>query len=412
MNIEITPKKTDGVERLLEVRVPVETIREAEDRAATRYASQARLPGFRPGKAPAAMVRKRFAQAIRQDALESLVQDAYKEVIEREKLQPIAQPHVHDLKFEEGEPLTFELHVEVRPELNIEKTSGFTITRQATEVTDAMVQEQLDQLRDQRATWTPVEDKPMSGDQVTVQLATADENGEMPAGQEYRLTLGGGQAIPGIEELITEAAPGETVERTVRWPDDFPDEEQRGQTKPVRVTVTEVKRKSAPVLDDAFAREVGDFDSIDALTTAVRTDFERHVTREADSGVRQQLIDAIIEANPFDVPSTWVNELVDAYAKAYQIPDEQREAFGTEFRDMAERQVRRDMVIDAIAEKQGLLASEADIDGKVAEVAAERQQEPGAVYASLQKAGRLREIERSITEDKVFKYLTEQNTVA
>jgi len=412
MNIEITPKKADGVERLLEVRVPVETIREAEEKAATRYASQARLPGFRPGKAPAAMVRKRFAQAIRQDALESLVQDAYKEVIEREKLQPIAQPHVHDLKFEEGQPLTFELHVEVRPELNIEKTSGFTVTRQPTEVTDAMVQEQLEQLRDQRATWTPVEDKPMAGDQVTVQLATADENGDIPAGQEYRLTLGGGQAIPGIEELITEAAPGQTVERAVRWPDDFPDEEQRGQTKPVRVTVTEVKRKSSPVLDDAFAREVGDFDSLDALTTAVKADFERHVTREADSGVRQQLVDAVIEANPFDVPSTWVNELVDAYAKAYQIPEEQRGAFAGEFREMAERQVRRDMVIDAIAEKQSLHASEADIDDKVAEVAAQQKQEPGAVYASLQKAGRLREIERSITEDKVFKYLTEQNTVA
>jgi trigger factor len=176
--------------------------------------------------------------------------------------------------------------------------------------------------------------------------------------------------------------------------------------------VTEVKRKSAPVLDDAFAREVGDFDSIDALTAAVKADFERHVTREADSGVRQQLIDAIIEANPFSVPSTWVNELVEAYAKAYQIPEEQRGAFAGEFREMAERQVRRDMVIDAIAEKQSLHASEAEIDEKVAEVAAERKQEPGAVYASLQKAGRLREIERSITEDKVFKYLTEQNTVA
>ncbi len=412
MNIEITPKKTDGVERLLGVTVPVETVREAEEKAARRYASQARLPGFRPGKAPAAMIRKRFAQAIRQDALEALVQDAYKEVLEREKLQPIAQPHVHDLKFDEGEPLTFELHVEVRPELSFERVSGFTVTREAPTVTDEMVQEQLDALRDQRATWAPVDDKPMSGDQVTVQLATADENGEMPAGQEYNLTLGGEQAIPGIEELIMEAGPGQTVERAVKWPDDFPDEAQRGQTKPVRVTVTDVKRKTAPVLDDAFAREVGDFDSIDALTTAVKADFERHVEREADAGVRQQLVDAVIEANPFEVPPTWVTELTNAYAQAYQIPEEQRGDFAGQFREMAERQVRRDMVIDTIAEKQGLAASEVEVDERVASVATERGEDVGQVYAQLQKAGRLREIERSITEDKVFKYLTEQNTVA
>jgi trigger factor len=300
----------------------------------------------------------------------------------------------------------------VRTELNFERVSGFTVTREAPTVTDEMVQEQIDALRDQRATWAPVDDKPMAGDQVTVQLATADENGEMPAGQEYNLTLGGGQAIAGIEELIMEAGPGQTVERTVKWPEDFPDEAQRGQTKPVRVTVTDVKRKTAPVLDDAFAREVGDFDSIDALTAAVKTDFERHVEREADAGVRQQLVDAVIEANPFDVPPTWVTELTNAYAQAYQIPEEQRGEFAGQFREMAERQVRRDMVIDTIAEKQGLLASEAEVDERVGALAAERGADVGQVYAQLQKAGRLREIERSITEDKVFKYLTEQNTVA
>ena len=101
--------------------------------------------------------------------------------------------------------------------------------------------------------------------------------------------LGGGQAIPGVEELIMELKPGETTERAVRWPDDFPDEAQRGKTKPVRVTLLDVKRKSLPALDDAFAREVGDFDSLDALHATVRKDLEEHATREADAGVRQQL---------------------------------------------------------------------------------------------------------------------------
>src|ERR1051325_8482460 len=119
MNIEITPKKSEGLERLIEVRVPVETVRAAEDKAARRYASSVRLPGFRPGKAPAAMVRKKFAEQIRQEALESLVQDSYKKVVKKKALKVASQPHVHDLTFEEGKPLTFELHLELRPTIEL-----------------------------------------------------------------------------------------------------------------------------------------------------------------------------------------------------------------------------------------------------------------------------------------------------
>jgi len=411
MNIEITPKKTDGVERLLQISVPVEAVRDAEDKAARRYASRVRLPGFRPGKAPAAMIKKRFADAIRQETLESLVQEAYKEVVEREQLKLASQPHVHDVKFAENEPLTFELHFEVRPEIELARTQGFRVQRNERHVTDEQVREQIEQVREQRATWTPVEDRPAPGDMVTVVLATADETGEMPEGKQYPLVLGTGQAIPGIEELIMEARPGQTVERPVKWPDDFPDESQRSKTKTVRVTLQDVKRKTLPELDDAFAREVGDFDSIDALRKAVRDDLEANAERETESEVRQRLLDDIIGANQFDVPPSWVNQLVDAYANAYQIPEGERERFATEFRPMAERQVRRDLVIDTVAERERLTATEADLDDRIAETAAKRGADPGQLYASLQKAGRLKELERSITEDKVFKWLLERNTV-
>ena len=321
MNIEITPKKTDGVERLLQISVPVETVRDAEDKAARRYATRVRLPGFRPGKAPPAMVKKKFADAIRQETLESLVQEAYKEVVEREQLKLASQPHVHDVKFGENEPLTFELHLEVRPEIALSRTQGFRVQRTERHVTDEQVREQVDQVREQRATWTPVEDRPAPGDMVTVVLATADETGAMPEGKQYPLVLGAGQAIPDIEELIMEAQPGQTVERPVKWPDDFPDESQRSTTKKVRVTVQDVKRKTLPELDDAFAREVGDFDSIDALRKAVRDDLEANAQRETESEVRQRLLDDIIGANQFDIPPSWVAQLVDAYANAYQIPE-------------------------------------------------------------------------------------------
>jgi trigger factor len=358
------------------------------------------------------MVRKRFKDAIRQQVLETLVQEAFKEVVEREKLDVAAQPHVHDVKFEDDKPLTFELHLEVRPKVKLTRTEGFRVARGSGAVTDEQVAEQLETLRDQKATWAPVEEQPREGDMVKVLLSTPESDGdEMPEGSPYNLVLGSGQAIPGIEELVMELTPGQTKERVVKWPEDFPDESQRGQSKNVRVTLEEVKRKSAPGLDDEFAREVGDFDGLAALQAAVRRDLEEHATRDADAAVRSALLDQIAEANPFDVPPSWVNRMIDAYMRAYQIPDEQRRQFAGEFSAVAEKQVRRDMLIDALADQQQLAASEKDVDDRVAKVAEQRGTDPGQVYASLQKAGRLPEIERSITEEKVFEWLTSRNEV-
>lgn len=411
MNLTIESKKAEGAERLIQVTIPAETVNEAKEKAARKIASQVTVPGFRPGKAPAGMVMKRFGEAIRSEVIESLVQDAYKEVVEREKIQVAAQPHIHDLKFEDGAALTFDLHLEVRPEVNLARTEGFRVSRTLKAVTDDDVREQIEQIREQRASWTPMEEKPMEGDMVTVLLATADENGEVPEGREYRLVLGGGQAIPGIEEVIMELTPGSTIERPVKWPEDFPDEAQRSKTKAVRVTLNDVKRKSLPELDDTFAREVGDFESIDAFRTTVRTDMEEAAQRESDAEVRQKLLDEIIGANPFEVPPSWVAQLVQGYAQAYKIPEEEHERFAQQFRPTAERQVRRDMVIDTLAEAEGLKASEADIDDKVTELATKRGVNPGQLYASLQKAQRLGELERGISEDKVFAWLFGRNTI-
>ena len=412
MTIEFTPKESTGVDRHVQVSVPVETVKDAEDKAARRYASSVRLPGFRPGKAPPAMVRKKFAEQIRQEALESLVRDAYKEVVEKEDLKVASQPHVHDLTFEDGKPLTFELHFELRPTIELARTSGFRVTGHKPTVTDEQVVEQLEQIRDQRAAWAPVEDKPLPGDMVNVQLSTGEKIDSAGDEKAYPLVLGAGQAIPGIEELIMSAAPGETLERAVKWPDDFPDEAQRGQTKTVRITVNEVKRKAAPALDDALAREVGDFESLDALRNAVRTDLLKHGEHEAEANVRQQLIDQIISANAFDVPKSWIQQFVQNYAEAYQIPVDQREQFAGEMRSMAERQIRRDLVIETIAEKEGLNATEKDLDDRIAEQAEKRGANPGQIYAQLEKSGRLKEMERSITEDKVFKWLLDRNDVS
>jgi trigger factor len=411
MEIQITPKNSTGVERAVEVSVPAAEISAAEDTTTRKYASKVRLPGFRPGKAPPAIVKKRFAEAIRNETIETVVRAAYKEIVEKDDVKMASQPHIHGLNFEEGKALTFEFHYEVRPTVELARVTGFRIERSISEVTDAHVQEQIDHIRDERAIWTPVEDKPLEGDMVQISLAVADESGEIGEASEATLVLGDKRAIPGIEELIMEGAPGQTVERPVRWPDDFPDEKQRGQTKTVRAILHEVKRKTLPELDDAFSREVGDFDSADALRSAVREDLQKQAQHDSEAAVRQKLIEEIAAANPFDIPKSWVQELVRSYAEMYQVGEPQRAQLEVEFQSMAERHIKRDLIVETLAEREKLAATEKDIDDRIAEQAERRKISPSELYMAMEKAGKLKEIERSITDEKVFKWLIDNNEI-
>jgi trigger factor len=395
----------------LAVTVPVEHVREVEDRAITAYQRRARLPGFRRGKAPAAIVKKHFADDIRQEALQELIRESWKAAVDQESLKPIADPHIHNLKWESGAAVTFEFHVEVRPDIKLGRLGGFHLKRSVPRVTDEQVDAQLNEVREQKAPWTPVlGEKPRPKELVHVTIA-AREGGELKDPQPYQLVLGEGRAIPEVEERIVNMLPGETIDATVRFPDAFPDETKRGQTRDIRLTLQEVKRQQLPALDDAFAREVGDFDSLDALKRAIRDDLERDAEREADAKVRADLIEQIVAANRVVAPQPLVERALWAFSQAYGIPEERLGQFTTEFRPIAEAQVRRDLVLDYVVEHEKLQASEAELDARLKQLAERRGVPPEQLYASLEKAKRLRDVERSITEEKVFAFLLSQSTV-
>jgi trigger factor len=245
---------------------------------------------------------------------------------------------------------------------------------------------------------------------VRVEVAPLDESGAGTS-QPYDLVLGQNQAIPDLEERIMTLIPGEQADAEVKFPDDHPDEARRGQSRRVRVTLHDVKRQELPALDDAFAREVGDFEGLDALRGAIRQDMEREATREADTQVRQSLIQQLVEANGVQAPESLVHRLMHVYAEMYQVPREQLETFEQQFHGVAEAQVRRDLVLDAVIETQGLKATEAELDARVTELAAARGVPTGQLYANLQKANRLPELERAISEEKAFAWLLEQSTI-
>lgn len=409
----ITIQKTSGdaASKSLQVTVPAERVRLAEDRAVQQVARRVRLPGFRAGHAPATIVRKKFHDAIRQTVLDEVIRESWDQARESESLKPVADPSVRNVKFEDGGAIEFELHVEVRPEVTVGTVGGFTLKREVAEVTDDQVTEQLGRLREQKASWLPVEgERPAPGQMVQVEVTSLDE-GETPEPKPHSIILGEGQALKELEERIMELRPGEVAETEVRLPEDHPDESRRGLVRRLRVALQEVKRQELPPLDDAFAREVGDFEDLAALRVVVRQDLAQDAEREADARVRDQLIQKLVEANGIEAPPSLVHRVIHGYLHAYGVPHEKEPEFAAQFQPVAEAQVRRDLVLSAVAEAQGLYATEGDVDARVSTMAEARGVPAGQVYASLQKAKRIPELERAITEDKVFGFLLSQSTV-
>jgi len=409
--ITVTKTSEDAASKNLRVTIPVDRVEEATSKAVRQYAKRARLPGFRQGKAPDAVVRRRFSNEIRQWVIEEVIREGWEEAKTAESLKPISDPSIRNLKFEEGQPVEFELLVEVRPELTLGRLGGFSLTRTVPAVTEAMVTEQLGRLREQRATWLPVEGvKPAPGEMVRVDVAPI-EDGEVKDAQPYTMVLGDGQALPALEEKIMTLLPGQTIDTEVRFPDDHPDESRRGASRSVRITLHEVKRQELPALDDALAREVGDFETLEALRNAVGADLATAAAREADASVREQLVQQLIEANRIEAPASMVDRMLHSLLHAYEVGHDKAEQFNAEFRPVAAAQVRRELLLSAVAEQKELKATEAEVDARIARIAEQRKATPAQIYSSLEQAKRLPELTRSITEEKVFDFLLSQSTV-
>ena len=404
-DISITVAAKDAASRTFAVTVPAERVQRAEDAAARTYAKQVRLPGFRKGKVPQDIIRKRFGDGIRQTALEELIRETWERARAQESLQPIGDPQVRNLKFEAGAPLSFELQVDVRPEITLDRLGGFRLSRHAHRITDDQVEAQLLAVREQKAPWVPIAERAKPGDLVEATVENLEDDASQDAPEPVRFVLGQGRALALLEDQVMAMDAGGTWEGAIRFPDDHPDEARRGQTRRVKVTLHEVKRQALPELTDDFAREAGNFETVADLRVAVLADLEEAGRRESDAELRAALVEQLAAANNVSVPPSLRDRAVLAYAKAYGVPEDQLQRFVGEMAPVIEAGVRRDLILDAVAEREKLACTEAELDARVAEMAKRRNETPGAVYAALEKAGRLREMERSVTEEKVFAHL-------
>jgi trigger factor len=426
-SLKVAVQEQESWSRRLSITVPAERVQRTRGAVTSQIVRNARMPGFRQGKLPKRVVEQRFGPSIDQETVDRTIQEAYREALESQGLTPISQGKVDKVEYQPGSDLTFEVQLEVQPEVDLARTTGFTVSRPAAEVGEEDVDAVLERLRDDRAEWVEVEgeQKPDFGDQVTVEITALDAEGSTQEGEEartYRFVIGEGQAIPDVEQAILALATGEESTSTIQFPEDFPDEARRGEEQRLHVRLTRTERKQLPEVDDEFAKAVGDFEDVAALRTRVLDDLRADAEQRAESEVRQQLLDLIIEANPFSVPDSMVDRYLDhmtghshADGQKHQHTPEQEEQLAKVregLRPQAEWSLKRSMIVDRLAEQEGLTATQDEIDARVEELATKHERSPSEVWLQLEKSGQLEMLEREITEDKVFRHLLAQNTVS
>jgi len=411
--LDVAVDLSEECRRRLLVTVPAEAVAAERAAAVKRYSTRVKMKGFRAGRVPTELVEKRFGDTIRSETLGRIVEDAYRTALQKTELRPVTDGSIGEVEWKDGEPLTFAVEFEVQPDPELSRIGGFKLEKAVATVSDEKVDEVLERIRFQQGVWAPAEGKPVTGDQVDVEI-TPLETDDGPEGEPrpYQIVLGDGDALPEVEEAILTLELGETKDFTIKFPDDFADEERRGLDHQLRIVLHSRKTRELPELDDTFARAVGEFASLSELRDRVTEDLGKEAEDEGESRVRGQLLDLILDANPFPVPTSMVDGYMDSVMGDVESADPERLSEArTQLRPGAERAVKRFVAIDRIAARDGLEATEAEINEKIKEIADRNDQAPARVASRLKKAGRYEGFVREITEEKVFAYLKEQSEI-
>jgi trigger factor len=398
--------------KTVRVEIPTDVVNGEIDRIARDYARTARIPGFRPGKAPARVVKQRFKDQILHDVLHDLVPRAVDDALRERGVEAVDTPDVRDVTIEEGQPLTFTASFDTLPAFDPGDLSDITLRRPRVAIDDEAVSGAVQRLRDRAARFEPVEGRGIDrGDTVTVDLVRRDPDGKATTHENVSIELGAKANPPGFDEQLLGLEPGATKEFTVHYPGDHPIGELAGTDVSYTVTVKAIKRRVLPELDDEFAKDLGEFDSLEALRGRVRQDLEHDAHHEAERAVRAELMKALAARLPFEVPESMVQREMDRRVEDFarrlmeqQIDPRQAgidwDAFRDSQREPAHEAIAAALVLDEITRRERLEVTAEEIEREVARYAERSGRTPAAVRAALEKEGGLSRIAAALRREK------------
>ncbi len=397
--LEPTPSR-----RTLEVEIPAEEVEKERRQVARKYAQRASVPGFRKGKTPAALIRKRFAREIREEVVESLTKDSTWKLIEEHSLVPLNAPAVEEVSCKEGEPLKFRVTFDIRPSIDLGKYKGLEVMRRRAEVNDEVMERHLQSLREASGHLQAVEGRALAEEDVAVaDLQPLDDQGK-PVGEprtNVQLDVREGGVPEDLRSQLVGLEVGSSREITV--PAGPPQEgtpEENPAGRRYELTLRAIRRKVLPELDDAFAKEQGDFESMEDLRNRLAQDLNRRADQQADEEVIEQLLTQLVDSHDVTAPDVLVDQeldrmlhrLAESMARSGMDPGESGmdwKAKREEMRPHAERRVRADMLLDDIARAEGMEITDAEILDALRGEAERSKTSAVALKARLHQEGRL-----------------------
>jgi trigger factor len=420
--MKVAVEELESCKRKLAVEAPVDVVTQEWERAYGRVQKRASLPGFRRGRVPRSLVKLHFADDVKREVAEHLIPDVYRRALSEARIDPVNEPDLQDLTLEEGAPLSFTAVVEVKPAIALGDYRGVEVQHAPAPVTEADVDEALERMREQHAQFNSVERPAASGDLVVVDYTLTPEAHEPTTANGYHFLVGSGTVLPEIDAAVVGMRAGEERQVSVRFAEDHRMESLRSKSGTASLKLSEVKEKALPALDDDFAKVLGEFETLDAVKTELRQGLRAQREAESRRALEDKVMEALLARHEFGVPEAMVMRQV-----AHQVehtrerlrrqgvdPDaiqwDYTKIVG-ELRPGAEKAVRRALLLEAIADKEGLATSDEELEAEVEKYARASQRPAPAVRRMMEKSGDLDALRHGLRERKTLDLLVEHTRV-
>jgi trigger factor len=416
--LKVDYAEESSVKKSLSFEIEPEVVdREIAERS-RHYANRVKLPGFRPGKVPAHVIRQRFRAQVLEDVAEKLVNKVVRDELEGRGLRPVATPRVTELKIDENQPLTFKAEFEVLPLVDLPDYKGLPVKGRAPNVTEEAVDKEVDRLREEAARYDPIEGRPAAeGDHVVLDVVFTKDDGTPGKRDENVLVeVGSKDNHKDLNQALVGLSPGDTKDVSLTYGEDHESESLRGKTVRYTVTVKGVKTKVVPAADDEFAKDLGEFGSLAELRDKVRRQLTTAEERSIDREVKNGLIEALVQRAGFEVPDALVERHMMARTEnaarglALQGIDPTKvgvdwEKYRDAQREDSLKAAKADILLDEIARREGIEALEGEVDAELARYAERLKKPKDSVRARMERDGDLAALKARIREEKTLDLL-------
>jgi trigger factor len=410
--------------RELDLEVPADEVSTAMERVAKEFARIARVPGFRPGKAPIAIIRRRFADDIKGEVLQSLVPERVEKAVSEQKLTPVSQPQVDKLDFAEGQPLKFRAVFEVLPEFELGSYKDLELEMPTMDIADDDVTKTLEEMRERAAAFAPVEGRPAeNGDFVQLKLMGTPEGGGDPVQADSVLChIGAEETMEPFNENLRGANTGDHKDFDVQYPADYPDAKLAGKTYHYSVEVLGIKNKKLPELNDEFAKDVSDAATLDELKTKVREGLESARDHKHKELLREKVLAAVVKLHDFPVPESLVEHQMDVrlerVVRSLAAQGVDPRAVNVDWVTLRRRQqeratddVKAELIVDRIASTENIDITDQELDHELEHAASHSGESAQAIRARLTKQGTLDRMKAKLRSDKTLDWLAQNSRI-